>query len=385
MKVLIINQHTNNFGDDAAGTALLNMLLQRDDIEDVDILYNSEDALDFEDPKVHHDLQLSFRKIGYKNIAKYYLLQRPFHKKSKSPLMNEYIALIKNSDVVFMSPCGANIGIYKHWVSLARVVMVVLEKKKMIFQYNTIGKSGNFLFDTIAKWALKRSKIYVREKKSYKYLQDRNIFCKWGPDTAFALPQCTDAIREDVVSLVPSSFDGWHPEFKGTPVDAKVQSELLPQLAKWAQERHLKIEILPHLGIEKEKKYNLAVMECLRKAGAEQVTLREDVLTMWDYDKAIGTSRYVVGMRYHTIVLASKNARPYLSLCYENKMWEVCKYTHMKECGYELHNLVEGKSTDITSILNYIEKNETQISDTLRQTVNKELIPMVEIPLQENL
>ena len=58
--------------------------------------------------------------------------------------MHEWIELIKNCDVAVMSPCGANIGIYKDWASLIRILMVIIEKKKFIFQYNTIGKSGNF-------------------------------------------------------------------------------------------------------------------------------------------------------------------------------------------------------------------------------------------------
>ena len=51
-----------------------------------------------------------------------------------------------------------------------------------------------------------------------------------------------------------------------------------------------------------------------------------------DYDYEIANSRFVIGMRYHAIVLAAKNATPFISLAYENKMKEVS--TYMGQCEY---------------------------------------------------
>lgn len=42
MNVLIVNQHSNNFGDDAAGCAFVDILLTFSEVDKIDIIYNSE-------------------------------------------------------------------------------------------------------------------------------------------------------------------------------------------------------------------------------------------------------------------------------------------------------------------------------------------------------
>ena len=55
MKYLIINQHTNNFGDDAAGVALVKRLLQNGHEVDVIYLWNkSGTKLPINDQNVRH-------------------------------------------------------------------------------------------------------------------------------------------------------------------------------------------------------------------------------------------------------------------------------------------------------------------------------------------
>ena len=41
MRLLIINQHTSNHGDEAAGMALYDRLLGEPSVEEIGILYNS--------------------------------------------------------------------------------------------------------------------------------------------------------------------------------------------------------------------------------------------------------------------------------------------------------------------------------------------------------
>ena len=46
MRLLIINQHMGNRGDEAAGKALLRALDKENEIKQVDILYNTVNMLD---------------------------------------------------------------------------------------------------------------------------------------------------------------------------------------------------------------------------------------------------------------------------------------------------------------------------------------------------
>jgi colanic acid/amylovoran biosynthesis protein len=382
MNVLIVNQHSNNFGDDAAGCAFVDILLIFSEVDKIDIIYNSNKKIPVENDKVRHHLDISFGKVGHKDFIKYYLCERPLKKASKNRLMHEWIELIKNCDVAVMSPCGANIGIYKDWASLIRILMVIIEKKKFIFQYNTIGKSGNFLFDKIAEYILKRSSVYVREKKSLDYLKTIGINAQWGPDTAFALKPINDGIRKNVVSFVPSSFDGWHPEFKKNPIDKKIINLVIPEIAKWMINNNFNLEILPHLKTEEEHKFNLLIKDKLVELGVKKVIIREDINNVWEYDQAIGTSRFCLGLRYHAIVLSAKNCRPFISICYENKMREVSNYTNMGKYLIDLHKI--DTNNNIYDLMDDLIKNENKISDNLH-SINEELQPKCKIPFCEFL
>lgn len=384
MKVLIINQHSNNYGDDAAGCALIKMLLEKNDVEQIDIIYHAKQEVPITDSRVRHHLNISFGNVGHINFLKYYMFERLLKRKPYNRLLAEWIELINNSDMVFVSPSGANIGIYRDWPSLARILMVVFQRKTPIFHYNTIGKSGNAIFDFLARYALKRSIIYVREENSQKYLKSIGIESKWGPDTAFVLDKCVCTVRAKVISFIPSSFDGWHPEFKTTPVDKQIQNIVLPQIAEWVNRNNYILEIIPHLNTSEENEYNKIMLNELKNNSIKNAIIRDDINNVWDYDKAIGTSRMVIGMRYHSIVLAAKNHRPFLALCYENKMKEVCRYTNRVDCAVDIHQLTNQKDqNNLVMKLDYIKKNENDIVYSL-VSVTKELIPLCFIPFFEN-
>lgn len=373
MNILIINQHSNNFGDDAAGCALLQILFKNLNIDRVDILYNATKKIPFVSEKVFHHLDISFGTVGKVALLKYYVFDRPLNRKSKNSLINDWMRIIHDADYVLMSPCGANIGIYKSWASLFRILMCLIEGKKIIFYYNTIGSSGNAFFDFLARIALKKSIIYVREEKSKTYLDSIGIKSEFGPDTAFALKNNkTLPKRKNVLSLVPSNLDSWHPEFKNCPVDKKIQSVIIPLIAKFAKQNNLVIEILPHKGTESERIYNEIIKEKIEGCGYKDVTIRTNVLTMWDYDAAIASSSFVVGMRYHSVVLSAKNGVPFISLCYENKMKEVCRYTGMQSYAIDLHKLDDpAEILRFENALQEVLDDEEIISNHLRDVASK--------------
>lgn len=72
MKILVVNQHTNNFGDDAAGTALVNRLLQVG-VEKVELLYCMPGFLPIDDKRVIHNHKLNVRKLRRLDFVLYWL------------------------------------------------------------------------------------------------------------------------------------------------------------------------------------------------------------------------------------------------------------------------------------------------------------------------
>lgn len=384
MNALILNQHSSNFGDDVTGCTLVKMLLENNKIDKVDILYNAFKTIPIDDDRIYHHLEQNFSNVGYFNLLKYYFFQRFFGILPNNAIFREWILLLRNADVVFVTPCGANIGIYKDWRFLLRILMAIVEKKTPIFHYNTIGKSGNIIFDSIAKYVLKNSKIYVREKTSEHYVKSLGLECKFGPDTAFALEPCNLKVNNRLVSFIPSQLAGWHPLFKDAISDEYILGKILPAIVDWANINNFKVEILPHLGTKSEAEFDQMVLSLMKKMGCKSVLFRGDILDYTKYDEAISMSRFVVGMRYHSIVLSAKNMRPFIALCYENKMKAVCAYTNCNKQAIDITNYENLQYADLLETLNCSIINETDIIESIKSTLPN-LKKLTRLPITENV
>lgn len=154
MKVVVINQYTENRGDEAAGTALVKNLLKNPNIDQIDIIYNSAYKLDIENPRVkHRNEDLRLKNAGRVGILNYLLFRKTLLNKISiaNDTMNKMSKTIRDADYIYVTPCGASIGIYQDWAFLIRLLFVIKENKTPIFCLNTIGASGNKLFDFFSK------------------------------------------------------------------------------------------------------------------------------------------------------------------------------------------------------------------------------------------
>ena len=90
------------------------------------------------------------------------------------------------------------------------------------------------------------------------------------------------------------------------------------------------------------------------------VRVCENIDNYIDYDLEIANSKLVIGMRYHASVLSAKNAVPFISLAYENKMIEVSKYMNMEEFYVDLSLFYNDKNLPQT----IIEKVDNALKNT---------------------
>lgn len=329
MKVLVVNQHTNNFGDDAAGVALVTRLLEYN-IEQIELLYCMPGTLPIDDPRVVHNHSLNvreFKKIDYIIYA--------LTKIKCGKFIPGLLKKLKEYDVVIVSPCGSNLGIYKDWQLLLQD-MIIIQKKKLIFHLNTIAESGNKLFDYMVKYVCSHSQVYVRERASEKYLTDNGIAAKWGPDTAFLLESKGSISRDDNrIIFVPSDVWSWHVDFINKSHDV-FENVILPGLSTFAKDNDKQICILAHTNSKAEHEFNLIVKNKLNRLAPEIDIVVPQIKTVYDYENYIRSSFCVIGMRYHSIVLAAKNAIPFIAISYEQKMQEVSNYTHQENFCIDL-------------------------------------------------
>jgi len=325
MKIVIINQHTNNFGDDIAGLAVLGELVRRFPQARIEVFYNwnpPQGPVPFDHPQVTHQNQIGFsRKSLVLELTDYHLWKTGYFRSLSDSLVD--------ADVVLVSPCGANIGIYRDWRFLACVRLCVNRGKHVIFHLNTVGNSNSTIFNFLASRALKRCHIFVREFHSHQYLKKRGISNELGVDSAFLAPKIDTSSRQKmrVVTFVPTRISGWHPHFRNFSEDVFI-ANVVQDLCDGANKFQLAIRLLPHLwGEISEHEYIGSLATRIRQKLAPHLDV--SVLgpkTASDYDQAIADSYLVVSMRYHGCILAIKNAIPFVALSYENKMKEACLY-----------------------------------------------------------
>lgn len=380
LKILIINQHTLNHGDDAAGVAMAQQIREQFPNAELHFVYNwpwagSAVFIPYHNAKTFHYLTLIIRKEHLRDAIRYI-----FHKvlpilKLKNTFINEYINLVKQSDFVVVAPGGANIGIYKDWISLFRVLVAILEGKKPIFHLNTVGKSNNLIFNWITKYVLKNSQVFVREKDSYDQLKKWRIDSIRGVDTALSLPRksiiknSSQKNTDPYLIFIPTRIGTWHPDFKKINLKYKIDNIIIPSLVKFSRKNNLKIKILPHLyGILNEKKlleniysHFLSLSLC-----QEDVNLIKEINDFNDYDRYIAESSIVVSMRYHGIIFAIKNSIPFISLAYENKMKDACNYSGMSDFNFDLTN-AHLREEDIVQAMEKINRNKDKISEQITE------------------
>lgn len=386
MKILIINQHSLNYGDDLAGIALINNLLKMKNIDQIDLIYNTPGKLPLENKKLNHNREISMKKIGFINIFKYFFLPKKIFMKTYNKELKKFLNIIDKADYIYVSPCGANIGIYKDWRFLLRLFFVIKEKKTPIFHLNTIGKSNSKIFDFFALKVLRKSKIYVREMKSYEYLKSKNIDSVCGIDTAFSFEDDRKLKkRKNIITFIPTPLR-WHPLYNTTCIDFLLKNNIINNISQFVKTKNLKIELVPHLNSEIEKNLYLKVEQEFRKRNVD-VKIRKDINDVFKYYRAIESSEFLIGMRYHSIVVASSCSTPFISLSYENKMQEVCNYMNMKKYSYKLYD----KNTNynnMTKQLNYMFDNYEKISANMKETLNKikylSMLPLNEIKEEKN-
>ncbi|WP_414052814.1 polysaccharide pyruvyl transferase family protein [Macrococcus animalis] len=385
MRICIINTHTNNFGDDAACVALAMQLRKEFPDAHLDFLYQiyePSNPIPFEDENSTHYNNLVIFKQHMPEAIRYILSKKLPLLRPLNGDVKKTASIIRRADVVISAPCGANIGIYRDWIHLFRVLVAVEEGYKPILHLNTVGKSGNILFDKISKHVLKRSKVYVREGKSKREMDKWGIECEQGVDTAFSLPdRNVDLnIEKEYMAFVPTKFDNWHKSYKNNPIDKKLENKM-KEVAEFVKENDLDIRIIPHLtGVNSE--YNLLeeYKELLVEAGVNEknIHVEKDCDTFWKYEDLIANAKLTLSMRYHGVIFSIKNYVPFLSLAYENKMLEACKYSKMTKYNFDIKKI---DNVDLKKQLNIVVKDSDKIKETLKAE-RENLRNLSQLPVQ---
>lgn len=331
MNIVVLNQHGGNYGDDAAGRAALFQIRKHFPQSNIAIVYNDSGGVEpiplYVASRVTH-VHNKIAKSDLLAIVLYVIGQGRFGRLLASQGLTDLLSILSKSEYVVVSPSGQNIGIYRDWRFLIRVIAAIISKRAPIFHLNSIGASGNICFDLLAAYALRRSILFVRERRSYEYLKTLGIKASIGVDSAFSLPALYDINTRQEIVLIVTDLTKWFRAFYDFDM-ARFISELATMLVLVAKRRNLSIRVIPHLHSFMEERPFLesVVLELRKRQGVGEVTILDDTYENYEgYERRIAESVAVVSMRYHGVILSAKNGVPFVAISYENKMAEVCSY-----------------------------------------------------------
>lgn len=389
-KFAIINQHTDNYGDDCAGAAAIIAIKKYFDC-DVHVFYHDrtnngklsmpESGLEYTEHNGYvirrrDTIMLALKAAGY-----------PVSNAVFSDTTNAFILAMKEMDQVFVSPCGANIGHYRDWWFLGRVLAAVAAGHTPIFHLNTLGSSGRKAFDWAAKVALNRSKLYVRESKSFNYLEKNKLSCVRGVDSAFSLPPPAEPIsKANELVLVLTQLDRWFPAYQGMDSE-KLFKSIAISTADFAMKHGLTVRIIPHLhGVDEESSFNKKMAQAISTLAPKVNVIVDEVYENYKtYEKRLAEATFVITMRYHGMVLSAKNRTPFAAISYEYKMDEAADYCGVSRFCLSVDQLTDSNFSRILADLHNLKDDViaglAKRSEYLRQLSE---LPSISLSIEQN-
>lgn len=329
MKILIINQHSMNHGDEAAGLALV-CSLNQNGFHDITILYN-----------VHKkDAGVFFKFENVKNANIYarskllnlcFILFSIYPSKITRLLLSSFKkcryerSLIKHADYIISAPGGPSLGnIYRDYAYLWRLYEASVYNKKTAIYSPSIGpfNIGDRLWKSTQKILKNADFVSLRDFASFRYADFMNINYKQSIDTAFL--NCREVntsidflnLPQKYVVIVPNKLYQWHPFFIKCEknkiddfyrsvitrfVDNGINVILLPQIFCQGE-----IDDEPYFNFLKNDNPLITVISSSYDSNIQQ--------------RIIEKSDFVVGVRYHTIIFSINQSKPFYCISYENKM-----------------------------------------------------------------
>lgn len=356
MKVLIINQHTSNHGDEAAAKSLYRALKTKG-IEKLNILYNTISLQEQEKFILDNIEQEHYSSPVLKLIDKAILiasLSMPYSIGKKliqlsTPLKKE-LDLISSADKIISAPGGVNLGPYKDWRYLWRLYIAIKEKKDLAIYSISFGPlPDNVLFKYLSKYVLKNASfLSLRDNKSQSLAKEFKIPYTESIDTAFlydgtelVLPkEYKNILNQKYVVVVPNELYRWHPVYKAS--NAKLIDNKYINIFKYFLNKKYSIVCLPQLfGKDSDALYMQRLKE---QIGSSNIHILNSYDSSDLQQYIISKSEFIVGARYHTIIFAINNATPFLSLAYEHKMTNTLEILELNEYSITIDEMLENDS-----------------------------------------
>ena len=372
--VLLVNQHSYNWGDEAAFLGLQGALSARGYRIEL-ILSNTHaipdrgciaaSGIPFYPAKVRTGLERWLLSASLLHPALWVFSRM-------STRLRALIRTLKNYPLVVVAPGGNNLA-YQDHLYLFVIAAALRQGSRVIFAGNSFGPSGSERFDATALQLLRRCRVIAREPESYRHLQHNKTPCWLSSDPALLLTTAEQRTPERAGSysvFIPNQLWAWHGLFKDQTTREAI-GQLIENIIR-SLSRQGRVVLLPQTFPYPNpaedfslysRTFNCDITEHLTPA--EQIRL-------------ISGAKGVVSMRYHALVFAAIAGQRCFSLCYEQKMTGFHQTIYGQEGQVSLHApVVELSTFQLPALRDFPFPKATALSEEierLKHTYN-ELFP----------
>ncbi len=379
MKILYVNQPLNNRGDESAHRALIRRLLNSFPdchIKQIDVGVKRATVEEFNVHLPNMEYEILPPGRGYKKIMvaafKYHIPWMIY----LHPTLRTLTKRIKNSDLVLCSPGGISMGGFHNWYHVGLLKIAKYLHKPIAYYGRSIGpfvgdSSDEILFN---KWSYELLHYFgflsLRDSVSLKIAQDDGLDnAILTTDSAF-LETPRAPIPEEIKDLiegkkymvfVPNQLT-WH--YKYRTVNQGLIDDFYYGIMDYilTKDTGIHIVMLPQTYGSRVNDANYFVSLSERYKTTDRVHPLAEKYGSDLQQTIISNAEYVIGSRYHSIVFAINNDRPFVSLSYEHKMSGLLQVLDASNYMVDITNVFYSKE----SIEDCVEK-VTEIIDTIRR------------------
>ena len=339
MNISIVNQPLGNRGDEAAHKGLVRELNKRFPNAQVHIFSPNGNKRILNEISVRanqntyisdrysHRLYKRFIRLACKFPSLYKLL-------NLQPILKAWIKELQWTDIVICAPGGICMGGFMNWGHVVNLLIAKYYKKPVVYFCRSIGPLCD---ETKDKRLFKRSSIrllktldYIslRDEKSQHLARELGIKFNSTTDAAFldnTLVDIPDEIKKRLdgkryVVFVPNSLT-WHYFYKSTPqanID-KFYLNIFSHLEK--NYPNMKIVMLPQTFLNPTWGNDVDYFrELHRQHPSKNIYVIDDIYGSDIQQAIINKACLVIGARYHSVIFAINQARPFCALSYEHKI-----------------------------------------------------------------
>lgn len=388
MNILYVNQPLNNRGDESAHRALIRRLLRAfPDVHvkqiDVGVKRSTVEEFNVHLPNMEYEILPPGK--GYKKIMvaafKYHI---PWIINFHSTLRT-LAKRIKDSDLVLCSPGGISMGGFHNWYHVGLLKMAKYYHKPIAYFGRSIGPFvGNSPDEKLFnRWSFELLHYFgflsLRDGVSLKIAQDDGLDnAILTTDSAF-LETPNVPIPEEVKELidgkkymvfVPNQLT-WH--YKYRSVNQNMIDDFYYGIIDYILEKDPSINILmlpqTYSSSINDAKYFVSLSE--RYKSTNRVHPLADNFGSDIQQTIISNAEYVIGSRYHSIVFAINNDRPFVSLSYEHKMSGLLRILDATKYMVDITEIFNNKEDVDQAILMVKEKIDTITKEPVNHEICK--------------